>query len=150
MVPLMQMHEGRLVTSVDPARLGPHPKSGKGKVPELTSEQEDALEALTASAHRNQIAVNLQKGDMLFLNNLAIVHCRDKYEDAEDTSRHLVRLWLHNSELGWDIPSSMKVPWKAAFEADVKKVFNYEPAKEYTRPEFTAGSAAFVIEGTKE
>lgn len=146
----MQLHDDKLVTSVDPARLGPQPGSivpeGEEPVPELTPEQQAALNALGESAKKHEIQVTLQKGDMLFLNNWAIIHRRDAYEDGKDTSRHLVRLWIRNSELGWKIPKAMAMPWEQAFEHNSKKVYNIEPAKEYIKPQFTAGSAAFVIE----
>lgn len=146
----MQVHDGKLVASVDPARLGPHPSSvataGEEGVPKLTPEQESALEALNRSAKKHEVALDLQKGDILFINNWAMFHRRDRYEDGEDTSRHLVRLWLRNTKLGWKIPDSMAVPWKQAFEGVVKKVYNPEPEKVYKTPKFTAGSAAFPIE----
>lgn len=147
----MQLHGGKLVTSVDPARLGPHPKSkvpaGEKGVPGLTPDQVDALKALDRAAKKHEIAVALRKGDMMFLNNWAVLHRRDAYEDSEDTTRHLVRLWIRNTELGWEIPGSMDTPWKHAFESVVEKVYNTKPDKKYTKPEFTAGSAAFAIDG---
>ena len=148
--PLMQLHDGKLVTCVDPARLGPHPNSvvaeGEKGVPKLTPEQKAALTALDHSAKKHEVAVTLQKGDILFLNNWAILHRRDAYEDGKDASRHLVRLWIRNTELGWKIPSAMATPWEQAFEGVDKKVYNPDPAKEYSTPLYTAGSAAFAID----
>ncbi|SPN98751.1 related to TfdA family oxidoreductase [Cephalotrichum gorgonifer] len=153
LAPLMQVHEGKLLTSVDPGRLGPHSNSTTmvQGVPKLSSEQEKALDALLESAKQNEIRVPLQKGDMLFVNNWAILHRRESYEDAEASSRHLVRLWIRNTELGWAIPENMAVPWKASFERmDVEKVYNVDPIPVYKVPKYSAGSAAFLIDEGEE
>lgn len=56
---------------------------------------------------------------MVFINNLALLHARDPYVDPEQgPGRHLVRLWLRNPALAWDIPPAMRVPWEAAFGPD--------------------------------
>ena len=146
----MHLHDGKLVTSVDPARLGPHPHwkhtEGQQKVPELSEKQNAALKALDESARRNEIQVTLQKGDILFLNNWAIMHRRDSYKDGKTIARHLVRLWSRSTELGWKIPEAMALPWKVAYERNNEKVYKIDPPKEYISSEYTAGSAAFVVD----
>jgi alpha-ketoglutarate-dependent taurine dioxygenase len=44
-----------------------------------------------------QLSMDLQKGDMQFLNNYLILHSRTEYQDGVDAKRHLVRLWLDDS-----------------------------------------------------
>ena len=41
--------------------------------------------------------VQLEEGDMLFLNNYQVLHARSEFEDHEEPERkrHLMRLWLH-------------------------------------------------------
>src|SRR5690606_25878221 len=153
LAPLMQMRDDKLVTNVDPGRLGPHTNTAATieGVPDLSSEQATALDALLDSAKRNEVPVSLQKGDMLFVNNWAIMHRRESYEDGDTTSRHLVRIWLRNTRLGWAIPEDMAVPWKASFEREgIKKVYNIHPSTEYQIPKYSAGSAAFVIDDIEE
>lgn len=149
----MQMRDDKLVTSVDPGRLGPHTNTAATieGVPDLTPEQVAALDALLNSAKRNEVRVSLKKGDMLFVNNWAIMHRRESYEDGDVTSRHLVRIWLRSTKLGWAIPDDMAVPWKASFErGDVRKVYSIHPSTEYRIPKYSAGSAAFVIDDIEE
>ena len=139
---------------MDPGRLGPHPttRSKPNKVPELSRNQQEALSVFLDLARRNQVRVPIQSGDMLFVNNWAILHRREKYEDDEATSRHLIRLWLRSSSLGWEVPSSMAKPWLSAFGGGVNadQVYAIEPMPEYKMPRYSAGSAAFVIESEDE
>ena len=49
-----------------------------------------------------QLTFSQQPGDVLFVNNLAVMHRRDKYHDAPDENekRMLYRMWinLHESQ----------------------------------------------------
>lgn len=61
----------------------------------------------------------------------------------------MVRLWLRNSELGWDVPKDMSIPWEAAYgdsNASTERVYALEPKRDYEIPKYSAGSAAFVLE----
>jgi alpha-ketoglutarate-dependent taurine dioxygenase len=153
LAPLMQLHDGNVMLSVDPPRFGPQPSAGRARAgtnvcPDLTSEQHKALEALRKAAGRHDVKIELETGDILFFNNWAILHRREPYRDDAETSRHLVRLWLRNSELGWDIPASMAKPWIAAFKdaPTVDRVYPVNPMPNYQVPVYTQGSAAFVLE----
>ena len=54
----------------------------------------------------NRIAFRLERGDMLLINNYAILHARTRFTNYPDAAlkRHLVRLWL-------DAPDFRKVPF---------------------------------------
>lgn len=156
-LPLLAKHAGRVVISVDPGRLGLHPATAGVRpegVCELGAAQLYALQVLNETAEKHAISIAAQRGDILFINNLALLHKRDKYVDAEDATsrRHLVRLWLRNPELGWEIPESMKAPWKAAygpregFARFLEDRYEMVPVKEYKVPKYSAGSAAWLIE----
>ena len=142
------------MVSVDPGRLGPQPTIiAPGEIPDLSPQQKESLSVFLDTAKRHQIRVPLQTGDILFFNNWALLHRRESYEDAEDTSRHLVRLWLRNSELGWQVPDSMLVPWLAAFDEAgrrVDPVYHIEPLPEYSVPKYSSGSAAFMVEDSDD
>ena len=95
----------------------------------------------------------MKAGDMVFINNLALLHARDSYVDPEQgPGRHLVRLWLRNPKLAWHIPQGMRVPWEAAFGPDgqghpsMEKKYSIFPTPEYKPPRYTAGSAAFILD----
>jgi hypothetical protein len=54
----------------------------------------------------NRVALRLDRGDMLLINNYAILHARTRFTNYADAAlkRHLVRLWL-------DTPDFRKVPF---------------------------------------
>jgi alpha-ketoglutarate-dependent taurine dioxygenase len=52
-----------------------------------------------AAERRFRLEMNLERGDMQFVNNSAILHSRTEYEDnpVKARKRHLLRLWLDSS-----------------------------------------------------
>ncbi|KAL6856324.1 hypothetical protein J3F83DRAFT_448804 [Trichoderma novae-zelandiae] len=148
LAPALAIHDGRLMASMDPNRFGPHPSSGPTDIPPLTTTQLSALELISKAAYRSELRLHLKTGDLLFFNNWALLHRRDSYTDGDETSRHMVRLWLRNSELGWSVPESMLPPWLAAYgDNGVRnRLYPLVPMPDYKVPKYSAGSAAFVIE----
>ncbi len=145
---------------MDPGRLGLHPATAQAgresPVPALNPGQLEALEVLSALASKHHHRLDTKLGDMVFINNLGLLHARDSYVDPKDgPGRHLVRLWLRNPELAWRIPQSMLVPWEAAFGPDgngfpdLERSYAILPTLEYKPPKYTAGSAAFVLEDSE-
>ncbi|KAF2973255.1 hypothetical protein GQX73_g261 [Xylaria multiplex] len=154
LAPLLGFQSGNLVVSADPARIGPHPALTNRRVPDLLPAQKVALALLQQMAVVHQVQLPIRQGDMLFINDWGVLHGRDSYQDDELATRHLVRLWLRNPELGWKIPESMKTPWEASFGAQAKrqvdKQYPVTPMPEYMEPKFTNGSAAFIVEESDE
>ncbi|KAH6603169.1 hypothetical protein Trco_007944 [Trichoderma cornu-damae] len=148
LAPALAIHDGRLMASIDPNRFGPHPSSGPTDIPSLTDSQRSALDRISKAAYRTELRLHLKTGDILFFNNWALLHRRDSYTDGDETSRHMVRLWLRNSKLGWSVPDSLLPPWSAAYGEDGvrNRLYPLIPMPEYKVPKYSAGSAAFVIE----
>jgi hypothetical protein len=145
----MTFHDGRLMSSIDPNRFGRHKATPNADIPVLTMSQEHALQRVSEVAHYHELRLDLETGDMLFFNNWALLHRRDAYTDGVDTSRHMVRLWLRNTEKGWPVPEGMLTPWLAAYGEDqppAERKYPLQPKKEYEIPKYSAGSAAFVLE----
>lgn len=136
---------------MDPARLGPHPAGQNSENQQLTPEQKNALSAIELRACKHKFRLELQPGDLVFINNLEVLHARESYIDNEFSSRHLVRLWLRNSELGRPIPDSMKMPWDDVYGNGAEKVrnrtYHIEPMPEYMECKYSNGTAAFVADG---
>ncbi|ODA79065.1 hypothetical protein RJ55_04656 [Drechmeria coniospora] len=153
LAPALAMHGGKLMTSLDPNRFGRHAASTHADIPDLTTGQRHALERLFDVAMQAEVRLKLETGSFLFLNNWAILHRRDAYEDDESTSRHMVRLWLRNSQLGWAIPTRMLPPWLAAYGDGLQRaspIYALHPLTTYIAPKYSAGSAAFVMEDSDE
>ncbi|WP_417387160.1 TauD/TfdA family dioxygenase [Gimesia sp.] len=68
------------------------------ELPDMTSQQREALDQLEAVAESPEFSVTFRQepGDLLFLNNWVTFHRRDDFEDAEEPhlKRHLLRVWL--------------------------------------------------------
>lgn len=63
------------------------------------------LDAL-ASSPELRISFKMEAGDLLMVNNLAVLHARTRFEDFDEPERkrHILRLWLE----GW--PGFRPVP----------------------------------------
>lgn len=73
--------------------------AGRGAtVPELSSEQIAALDAVDEILRRDDLVLHmdLEPGDMQFLNNYVILHARTAYEDWPEAERRrdMIRLWI--------------------------------------------------------
>jgi hypothetical protein len=68
------------------------------QVPRLTDEQSQAIELIEEIANDPEVYVpmDFEPGDIQFLANAKVLHCREAYEDhpEPDRRRHLLRLWL--------------------------------------------------------
>lgn len=64
----------------------------------LTDIQREALNFVQEVANRPELRLRMhfQEGDMQFINNHAILHAREAFEDHEDPElkRHLLRMWI--------------------------------------------------------
>jgi hypothetical protein len=72
--------------------------------PPLTPRQQHALTTLQSAAKQTCVRLIPQPGDILFVNNYAIMHARDSFVDSltnDEAKRHIMRLWLHDDEKGW-------------------------------------------------
>ncbi|MQB01640.1 MAG: TauD/TfdA family dioxygenase [Actinobacteria bacterium] len=71
---------------------------GYGSELGLSDKQREALDMVQEVANRPELRLSMdfQEGDMQFLNNHAILHARDEYEDYDDPrlKRHLLRMWV--------------------------------------------------------
>jgi hypothetical protein len=92
--PVFNFNGGRLSTSFGPKHIF------KGHdlpdTPALTSLQRTAITTAEDIAEELHLSMELQAGDMQFVNNYTILHTRTAYEDYPDPSRRrlLWRLWL--------------------------------------------------------
>ncbi|WWC94636.1 hypothetical protein V866_001483 [Kwoniella sp. B9012] len=64
----------------------------------LPQEKHLALDAIHFTAEKFSIDLDLEKGDLEYVNNVTVYHARTASEDSEKNQRHLIRLWLDNEE----------------------------------------------------
>lgn len=109
MRPLLYYHDGRIILNFarEPL-LGLNGIRRAAGIPSLTEEQRRVLDVIEEIAKRNQIVLEAQRGDMLFINNHAVLHSREAFEDSQEAPRYLVRMWLKNPELAWKLPRALQ------------------------------------------
>ena len=71
---------------------------------------------------KNAFEIKLHSGDMVFFNNLGMLHARDRFIDNEATrrKRHLLRLIVRNEEVAYELPQQLKEVWRTLYEHDVE------------------------------
>jgi Taurine catabolism dioxygenase TauD, TfdA family len=84
-------------------------------IPDLTNEQVEALNAMHFVAEEHGVTIKLEKGDVMFWNNLGLLHCRNGFTDSAEHKRHLVRLWLHSENNAWSIPQELRGAWQDSY-----------------------------------
>jgi hypothetical protein len=64
----------------------------------------------------------LERGEMLFLNNLTSLHARTAFEDYEEAhrKRHLLRLWLKGSPYSRPFDPRMNMFWGSKIDHATK------------------------------
>jgi hypothetical protein len=146
--PLLFCSHGKVILNVDPGplqRIAGDPEMG---IDPLTPAQLDALDIVLNLAQKHHMAVNMQPGDILFVNNLSNMHSREPFEDEGHRKRHLLRLWLHNEDLSWNIPKGLQSSWDAIYAhcggmADM--VFPVEPKAYYKPPRISTTTASACL-----
>jgi len=111
-----------------------HPRPSH--LPTLNYRQIEALDAIEAMARATELEIQTQAGDMHFINNLAILHRREGFVNGDSPSekRHLVRMRLRSSELGWKIPNDLRRSWDEAFNRNGSKHWHLEPMPSFFFP----------------
>jgi len=89
-------------------------------LPKLSAKQIEALDAVEKLARATELEIETQPGDLHFINNLAVLHRREAFENGPSLmqKRHLVRTRLRDDELGWAIPEELQEEWSKAFDED--------------------------------
>jgi hypothetical protein len=77
-------------------------------IPELSSKQREALDLIESLAQEGQLILATEPGDLTFINNHALLHSREGFEDSPNATRYLMRMWLKNKSLAWKLPRSLQ------------------------------------------
>ncbi|KAK7226185.1 hypothetical protein V2G26_014188 [Clonostachys chloroleuca] len=90
----------------------------------------EALDAVEELAKSFQLEIVTRAGDIHFINNLAILHRREGFQNGTSSGekRHLVRMRLRDDELAWALPEELQEEWSSAFgDTKTSKVWHLEP-----------------------
>lgn len=72
-------------------------------LPSLTEAQTKAMDAVQFMAAANSIEVPMTKGDIIFVNDQAMLHARSSFSDKDSSQRHLLKMFLRDPEYSWPV-----------------------------------------------
>ena len=123
--------DNKVILSVSRRLLTGSPETPRSKgLPALTWNQAEAQDAIHFIAEANSLKLSIEKGDICFINNMAVLHSREAFEDSEFSQRHLPRLWLSNQDLMWRLPPPLELAWARVFDdEDRATMWDFEPVK---------------------
>lgn len=81
----------------------------------LSPAQKRALETVQKIAEQVCLELDHEAGDIQFINNLALLHARNSFEDSSGMTRHIMRLGLRDRQNGWALPERYKELTESAF-----------------------------------
>ncbi|MBI2770885.1 MAG: TauD/TfdA family dioxygenase [Burkholderiales bacterium] len=95
LVPVFAQEQGRLACRYVRSPIAAGHKEAGVPLSDAQIEAMDLFDKLAASPEL-RISFRMQPGDLLLVNNLAVLHARTQFDDHEqiDKRRHMVRLWL--------------------------------------------------------
>ncbi|BCS22229.1 TauD/TfdA family dioxygenase [Aspergillus puulaauensis] len=98
-------------------------------IPPISEAQAEALDTLHFIGERFCVNTEFQRGDIQYVNNLAVFHARDGFVDSAEKQRHLLRLWLRDPENAWHTPEVLAPRWAQIYEgvSPESEVFPEEP-----------------------
>ncbi|EKJ72856.1 hypothetical protein FPSE_06902 [Fusarium pseudograminearum CS3096] len=103
-------------------------------IPPITEAQAEALDTLHFLGERFSVSTDFQKGDIQYVNNVAVFHARDGFRDTEDQQRHLLRLWLRDPEYAWETPAALSERWERVYGGVTPELQTF-PLEPYVRSE---------------
>ena len=107
--PLLYYHNGRIILNYNrQALMSVDGSSRSAHLRNLSALQVEALDAIEGIARKCRLSFNMDSGDMLFINNNAMLHARQGFTDSVWSTRHLHRLWLRDPLMAWKLPLDME------------------------------------------
>lgn len=100
-------------------------------LPILSDIQVEALVAVQMLASKHRLVLKTEPGDLTFINNFSLVHSREAfYDDDKEVRkcRYMVRLWLKNEELAWELPRQLELGNRLVYDdEEVEEFWNVAP-----------------------
>lgn len=92
----------------------------------LTREQIEALDAVHVAGQQVAHRFSFRSGDLVFFNNLRMLHARDGFKDGLEeqntTKRYVLRLILKDDRNeGWEVPPELEETWKELYDHQDEK-----------------------------
>ena len=113
--------DGKLITNFIRYLLTGRPGVPKlATSPDCTPHQIEALDAVEALAQKHSLILDVQPGDITFVNNWSILHSRTAFRNDNEHVRYLVRIWLKNENpiFEWPMPAVFRMGHLKIFDED--------------------------------
>jgi alpha-ketoglutarate-dependent taurine dioxygenase len=155
-MPVFAVREGRVSCRYQRAGIAAGQRELGVPLTQTELEALDLFDAI-AKAPENRLAFNLERGDMLVINNYTVMHARTRFIEHPEPERrrHLVRLWLDTDGFR-DVPAEFRLfpsangvppqPGRSC-SYDFKKLYNQDPAASGGVPDLEL-SEAEVVKGS--
>jgi hypothetical protein len=117
---LFKTPSNNLVAQVSRSRLCNGIRLRPQRIPSLAEDQVQAIDALHAVGMEVAKRFSFLSGDMLFFNNMRMMHSRDAFvdgcEEENTTYRYLLRLILKDDiNEQWEVPPEMDSTWRTLY-----------------------------------
>ncbi|KAI0384709.1 Clavaminate synthase-like protein [Hypomontagnella monticulosa] len=114
---------------------------GRQRNPELSPVSEAQVAAMDAVQYilaKNAVPLPWGKGDIAFINDMAIMHARSSFtESGQGLQRHLLKFYLRDPAQNWQLPASAQEHWDKIYgpntpdgRRDEKWCIKYETGQE--------------------
>ena len=118
---LFTLPSGQLAIQCSRSRLyGTPTRPRPDYLPPLTAKQIEAVDAVHVAGQSVKRRFAMRSGDMIFFNNLRMIHARDGFVDGDEcentTKRYILRLILKDERNdGWQVPPEMAETWREIY-----------------------------------
>lgn len=129
--PLLFYHGGHIILNFGRNRiLGQDDPTSRrlNGIPTLSPLQMEALELVQELGEKYQLVLPMHLGDITFINNFGLLHSRDSFEDSQTKTRYLVRLWIKNEALAWELPQALEMGNRKTYDDTAEGIWNVLPA----------------------
>lgn len=91
-------------------------------LPAPTEAQLKALDAVHFVAEKSSMALPTKTGDILYLNNMSMLHAREAVEDQgiQGFGRHMVKMQLRDPKRMWKLPDNLVDLWGSVFTSNLE------------------------------
>lgn len=78
-------------------------------LPVPTEAQLKAIDAVHFISQKNALTIPAAKGDVVFVNDMALLHARTGFDDGDrPEKRHIVKMFFRDPAKDWPIPPSVE------------------------------------------
>ncbi|KAI0380516.1 hypothetical protein F5Y04DRAFT_281909 [Hypomontagnella monticulosa] len=126
---LLFNHQGHIILNFGRIHLmATEPTEDGTFAPKPSTQQIEALDVVQELAEKYQLSLDMDVGDIAFINNLGILHARTDFTDTPENTRYLVRMWLKNKEKAWQLPRTLERGNARTYDETTEEIWNILPA----------------------